>query len=97
MIYHIPKNIKVKKEIFKGYGILEIIFIVIGLVIGYLLVQIPKSINLKLMLGGIFPISFILLTLPLLNGLTILKIMHKLLKYNFSQKIYMRFPLNDKI
>ncbi len=97
MIYHMPKNIKVKKEIFKGYGILEIIFIVIGLVIGYLLSLIPRSINLKLILAGIFPISFILLTLPLPNGLTILKIMYKFLKYNFSQKMYMCCPLNDKI
>lgn len=97
MIYHIPKNIKVKKEIFKGYGLLEIILIVIGLIIGYLLSLIPRSINLKLLFGGIFPIGFILLTLPLSNGLTILKLMYKFLKYNFSQKMYMCFPGTDKI
>ena len=35
-MYLIPKNIKTKKEIFKGFGILECIAIAISFGIGYL-------------------------------------------------------------
>lgn len=97
MIYLIPKNIKVKKEIFKGYGLFELIFVVIGLIIGYLLSFISKNITFKLIFGSIIPIIFILLTLPLPNGLTVLKILKNYFKYRFKQKIYKRLTKNDKL
>lgn len=97
MIYLIPKNIKVKKEIFKGYGLFELIFVVIGLIIGYLLSFISKNITFKLIFGSIIPITFILLTLPLPNRLTVLKILKKCFKYRFKQKVYKLLTKNDKL
>lgn len=97
MIYLIPKNIKVKKEIFKGYGLFELIFVVIGLIIGYLLSFLSNNITFKLILGSIIPILFILLTLPLPNGLTVLKILKKYFKYKFNQKLYKHLTKNDKL
>ena len=97
MVYHIPKNIKVKKEIFKGYGIFEILFIVVGIMIGYLLSFLSNAITIKLIMGGIIPITFILLTLPLPNGLTVLKILKKYFKYKYTQKIYKRVTKIDNI
>ncbi|MDD2495327.1 MAG: PrgI family protein [Tissierellia bacterium] len=95
VIYLIPKNIKVKKEIFKGYGLFELIFVIIGLIIGYLLSFIAKNITFKLIIGSVFPISFILLTLPLPNGLTVLKIFKKYFSYKFNQKTYKRLTKID--
>lgn len=97
MVYHIPKNIKVKKEIFKGYGIFEILFIVVGIMIGYLLSFLSNAITIKLIMGGIIPITFILLTLPLPNGLTVLKILKKYFNYKYNQKIYKRVTKLDNI
>ena len=36
-MYLIPKNIKVKREIFKGYGVKEIILLGISVLIGFTL------------------------------------------------------------
>ena len=38
-MYLIPKNIRVKREIFKGYGVKEIIFLGISIFAGYLLAR----------------------------------------------------------
>jgi len=88
MMYLIPKNIKVKREIFKGYGIKELLFVVIHLIIGYLLSMISSSPMLKLIFFSIPTISSILLTLPLPNGLTVFKIVQKYIKFTYCQKLY---------
>lgn len=35
ILYFMPKNIKIKKEIFKGFGLIEIVIMAISLVTGY--------------------------------------------------------------
>ncbi len=37
MIYLIPKNIKVKREIFKGFGVIELLALGVSFGIGFLL------------------------------------------------------------
>ena len=46
-MYLIPKNIKTKREIFKGFGIFECIAVAIALGIGYLLTLFVPSYKLK--------------------------------------------------
>ena len=49
-MYLIPKNIKTKREIFKGYGIIEIIAMAISLGLGYLLQMLSTSFKVKIFL-----------------------------------------------
>ena len=53
LIYLIPKNIKIKKEIFKGFGILEIIAMAIAFGIGFLLQSFVNDYRLKVFLKHI--------------------------------------------
>lgn len=87
-MYLIPKNIKTKKEIFKGFGMLEIIAMAISLGLGYLLSSLFYSYKIKIFLFCIFPLLTFILLLPLPNGSTTLKILKKYLIYNKRQKRY---------
>lgn len=88
MMYLIPKNIKVKREIFKGFGIFEIILIGISFVFGYVLSMLVNKFKLKFFIFIIFPMITFILLLPLPNGSTILKILKKFIKYSTNQKEY---------
>lgn len=85
-MYLIPKNIKVKKEIFKGIGIIELIFISISLTLGFILQSLFSSIKIKIFVFFIFPLTAFLLILPLPNGATPLIIFRKFIRYRKSQK-----------
>lgn len=87
-MYLIPKNIKVKREIFKGFGILEIIAIALSLGFGFLLQNLSNSFHLKLFLFLMFPLATFLLLLPLPNGSTPFIIFKKFIKYQRYQKKY---------
>lgn len=87
-MYLIPKNIKVKREIFKGFGIVEIIIIGISLLLGFMLQRIVPIFKLKIFLFSFFPLLSFLLLLPLPNGSTTLVIITKFIKYIRSQRKY---------
>lgn len=87
-MYLIPKNIKVKREVFKGFGMLEIIAVALSLVIGFLLQSLVEDFNIKLFLFFVFPLATFLLLLPLPNDSTPFIIFKKFLKYQHRQKIY---------
>lgn len=88
LIYLIPKNIKVKKEIFKGIGIIELIALSCSLIIGYLLSLLVTSFQIKIFLFFIIPLILFILLLPLPNGGTSLTILIKFIKYQKNQKKY---------
>ena len=87
-MYLIPKNIKVKKEIFKGFCIVEIIFIALSLGLGYLMQSFVTLFKIKIFLFFIFPMTTFLLFLPLPNGSNILNILVKFIKFQYNQKKY---------
>lgn len=89
-MYLIPKNIRVKREIFKGYGVKEIIFLGISIFAGYLLARLFGNGLLKVFLFSFFPILTFLITLPMPNG-NILSILIKMLKFRTSQKKYKKY------
>jgi len=87
-MYLIPKNIKIKKEIFKGIGIIELLALSISFGIGFLLQSLVSEFHLKIFLFFIFPLTTFLLLLPLPNGSTPFIIFRKFIKYQRNQKIY---------
>lgn len=87
-MYLIPKNIKIKKEIFKGFGIVEIIVMAISIGIGFLFQSLVSDFRLKMILFILFPITTFLLLLPLPNGSTPLIIFKKFIIYQKKQKKY---------
>ena len=91
LIYLIPKNIKVKKEIFKGFGILEIGALALSLAIGYLLSLFATRFQVKMFLFCILPLANFIMLIPLPNGATALKILLKFIKYQKNQKQYKKY------
>jgi len=87
-MYLIPKNIKIKKEIFKGFGMLEIIAMALSFGIGYLLTHFVNNYELKIFSFFILPLATFILLLPLPNGSTALKILIKFIRYQKNQKKY---------
>ena len=87
-MYLIPKNIKTKREIFKGFGIFEILAMGIAFGLGFLLQSFILNFKLKIFLFFIFPLISFLLLIPLPNGSTALVIFTKLLKFQNNQKKY---------
>lgn len=87
-MYLIPKNIKTKREIFKGFGMIEIIAMAIACGIGFLLQALVINFKLKIFLFFLFPLIVFLLLLPLPNGSTALVIFKKFLIYKKHQKKY---------
>ena len=85
-MYLIPKNIKIKKEIFKGFGIIEIIIMAVSFGIGFLFQSLVSDFRLKMFLFIIFPITTFLLLLPLPNGSTPFIILKKFIQYQKNQK-----------
>ena len=49
-MYLIPKNIKVKREIFKGFGMLELLVLGMSLIIGFILQNFVVDYKLKVFL-----------------------------------------------
>ena len=91
-MYLIPKNIKVKREIFRGYGVKEVILLGISLIIGFLLSKFFGTGLVKIFLFCFFPILTFLLTLPMPTGNgNILNILVKMIKFRMSQKKYKRY------
>lgn len=91
-MYLIPKNIRVKREIFKGYGVKEIILLGISVLIGFTLSKLFGTGLVKVFLFCFFPILTFLLTLPLPSGKgNVLNILLKLIKFKTSQKKYKRY------
>ncbi len=85
-MYLIPKNIKVKREIFKGFGILEILAIALSFGIGFSLQYLVNKFEIKVFLFIVFPLLTFILLMPLPNGSTPLIIFKKFLKYQHNQK-----------
>lgn len=88
MMYLIPKNIKVKREVFKGFGMIEIIALALSFGLGFLLQNFTHMFHLKIFLFFIFPLTTFLLLLPLPNGSTPLIIFKKFIKFSKNQKKY---------
>lgn len=88
MMYLIPKNIKIKREIFKGFGMIEIIALAISFGLGFLLQNFVHEFHAKIFLFFVFPLAMFLLLLPLPNGSTPLIIFKKFLKFSKNQKQY---------
>lgn len=88
MMYLIPKNIKVKREVFKGFGMIEIIALALSFGIGFLLQNFVHRFHLKIFLFFIFPLTTFLLLLPLPNGSTPLIIFKKFIRFSKNQKVY---------
>lgn len=87
-MYLIPKNIKVKREIFKGFGIVELIVLAISFLIGFILQSLTIHFKLKVFLFFILPLFTFLMLMPLPNGTTPFIIFKKFLKFNHNQKEY---------
>lgn len=87
-MYLIPKNIKVKKEIFKGIGIIELVFLSISFGLGFLIQSFFTPIKIKIFIFFIFPLISFLLILPLPNGATPLIIFKKFFIFQRRQKKY---------
>lgn len=91
-MYLIPKNIKVKREIFKGYGIKEVLLLGLSILISLLFTKFFSNGFIKVFLFCFFPILTFLITLPLPteNG-NILDILFKMFKFKIKQKKYKKF------
>lgn len=87
-MYLIPKNIKTKREIFKGFGIVELISIAFSLLLGYLLQMLVVDFKIKIFLFAILPLITFILLLPLPNGSTTFNILKKFIIFQNSQKKY---------
>ena len=91
-MYLIPKNIKVKREIFKGYGIKEILLTGLSIGLGFLLAKLFGTGLIKIFFFCFFPILTFLLTLPMPSGNNnILDILIKMIKFRLSQKKYKKY------
>lgn len=91
-MYLIPKNIRVKREIFKGYGVKEILLLGISILIGFTLSKLFGTGLFKVFLFCFFPILTFLLTLPLPTSKgNILSILLKMIKFKKSQKKYKKY------
>lgn len=88
LIYLVPKNIRVKREIFKGFGLLEIFCLFVSGIIGYFMTLLVTSFNLKVFLFCIFPFITFILLLPLPNGGRPLTIVIRFVKFQHNQKQY---------
>jgi len=91
-VYLIPKNIKVKREIFKGYGVKEILLIGLSIGIGFLLAKFLGTGLIKVFFFSFFPILTFLITLPMPSGNNnILDILIKMIRFKLSQKRYKKY------
>ena len=84
----IPKNIKVKREVFKGFGLIEIFCLFVSGVVGYIVSLAINYFNLKVFLFCLFPFITFILLLPLPNGGRPLTIVIRFIKFQYNQKNY---------
>ena len=87
-MYLIPKNIKTKREIFKGFSMVEIVVMAVSMGIGYLLQSLVKPFQVKIFMFFLLPLISFILLLPLPNGSTPLNIFIKFIRYQKNQKKY---------
>lgn len=87
-MYLIPKNIKVKREVFKGFSILDILVLGISLLIGFTLQNFVDDYKLKVFLFIICPLITFFLLFPLPNGSKLIIILKKFMIFQKSQKKY---------
>ena len=85
-MYLIPKNIKVKREIFKGIGIIELLSLFITGVLGFYFSSLTNSFHLKIFLFAFLPLINIILIIPLPNGGTIFLVLKKYFIFKTRQK-----------
>lgn len=91
-MYLIPKNIRVKREIFRGYGIKEVFLLGLSIIVGFLLAKFFGTGLIKIFFFCFFPILTFLITLPMPNGNgNALGILIKMIKFRTNQKKYKRF------
>lgn len=91
-MFLIPKNIKVKREVFKGYGIKEVLLIGFSMGVGFLLAKFFGTGLIKIFLFCFFPILTFLITLPMPSGNNnILDILVKMIKFKSRQKKYKKY------
>lgn len=67
---------------------LELIAIAISLGIGFLIQNLSSEFQIKMILFCVFPLTTLLLLLPLPNGSTALAIFKKFIIYSYKQKKY---------
>ena len=67
-MYFIPKDIKIKKEIFNGFGMIEIIAMAISIAVGYLASYFIKVFYIKIFIFSFFPFATFVLLMPLPNN-----------------------------
>lgn len=92
MMYLIPKNIKVKREIFRGYGVKEVLLLGLSVIIGFILARLFGTGLVKIFLFCFFPILTFLITLPMPSGNgNILNILTKMIKFRTGQKKYKKY------
>ena len=87
-MYLIPKNVKVKKEIFRGFGILEILVMAGALLLGFLFQSLTSNFKIKVFLFCFLPMLTFLLLFPLPNGTTTFIILKKFFIYTKNPKKY---------
>lgn len=87
-MYLIPKNIKTKNEIFKGFGFIEILVMSLMCGIGYILQLFVDNFYLKIFLFFFFPLLTFLLLFPLPNGGNTFMFLKKFIIYKKRQKMY---------
>ena len=58
-MYLIPKNIKVKREIFRGYGVKEIVLLGFSILIGFILSKFFGTGLVKVFLFSFFPTKYL--------------------------------------
>lgn len=85
-MYLIPKNIKIKREIFKGVGIIELITLFVSLMTGFYLSSLANGFYLKILLFIPLPLINIILVLPLPNGSTFFIILKRFIIYKSKQQ-----------
>ena len=90
-MYLIPKNIKVKKEIFKGFGFLEIGVMTLALGLGYLLSTLVSGFQAKIFLFSLLPLTTFILLIPLPTNGTAFNILVKFIKYQKNRKVYKKY------
>lgn len=95
-LYFIPKDIKIKKEIFKGFGMIEIIVMAISIAVGYLASYFIKVFYIKIFIFSFFPFATFVLLMPLPNNRTVFLILKKFFRYLTSQKVYKRGIINGR-
>ena len=96
-MYLIPKNIRVKREVFKGFGMIEIGVMAVSMGIGYLLSLLASGFQAKVFLFSFLPLTTFILLVPLPTNGTALNILIKFIRYQTNQKKYKKYEEEKQI